>query len=734
MKKIIITLALVLGNFMSGWCDSKPNIIPAPLKMVKGEGNFVVKKGLTIVTADGNDFSANYLQDKLEEVFNFPITLTRQQKTECSIAFVTDKGLPQEGYRLDVTNTGITIASADEAGKYYGVQTLLQLFPAEVYSGSHLRLKEYPIDVLSIEDSPRFSYRGFMLDVSRTFFELDYLRSYIDWMSHHKLNRLHLHLTDDNGWRIEIKKYPELTRKGAWRGQNEVLSPTYLSGSERYGGYYTQKEMKDLIAYAQQRNVMIIPEFDLPGHARSSTVVLDGVTCGTHTDKASACGEFDNVWCVGKESNYRVLENIIKELADLFPSPYINIGGDEVVFDYWKQCPECQALMKKEGYKEVEELHGYFVRRMEDIIHKHGKVMMGWDDIQDHGGLRPTSTVVAWRSQAKGLESIKKGQPTVMQTGEYLYLDMQYSPIERGHNWAAIIPLDRMYSYEPLQKMDLTPEEEKLVIGVQAGLWTELMQFPPRFSEYQVFPRLCALAEIGWSAKEHKDYTNFYSRMVNKHYDRLHAMGIAFRVEPPKVVYEDAQLKVSLPYPSAVVRYTMDGTEPVATSNVYHGNIVTDAPEKFRFSTFFGRDLHSIAVSAENVQLHHYQTPKVSIVTDMEFQPKTKLEDITSYNFKKWVRSKEKLQAGETLTYVFDEPVVCTTIHVPTGYAHIPFYGVSEGYVEYSYDGVNFIKGEDFHLYHAYIRNPELPVKAVRIVITAPNDGWSCCFQNLKIE
>ena len=164
---------------------------------------------------------------------------------------------------MDVTDTGITIASADEAGKYYGVQTLLQLFPAEVYSGSHIRLKEYTIDVLSIEDNPRFSYRGFMLDVSRTFFDLDYLRSYIDWMSHHKLNRLHLHLTDDNGWRIEIKKYPELTSKGAWRGQNEVLSPTYLSGAERYGGYYTQKEMKDLIAYAQKRNVMIIPEFDL---------------------------------------------------------------------------------------------------------------------------------------------------------------------------------------------------------------------------------------------------------------------------------------------------------------------------------------------------------------------------------------------------------------------------------------------------------------------------------------
>lgn len=734
MKKAIITLALILGNMFTGWCDSQLNIVPAPQKIVKGEGTFVVKKGLIIVSSDAKDFSANYLQDKLEEVFDFPIMVSRQSVNDRFITFVSDKSLPEEGYRLDITDKGITIASADQAGKYYGVQTLLQLFPAEVYSGDHLRLKEFPMEVLTIEDAPRFGYRGFMLDVSRTFFELDYLKNYIDWMSHHKLNKLHLHLTDDNGWRIEIKKYPELTRKGAWRGKNELLPPTYLSGAERYGGYYTQKEMKELIAYAQQRNVMIIPEFDLPGHALSSVKVFGNVTCGTHTEKPSACGEFDNVWCVGKESNYRILEDIIRELADLFPSPYINIGGDEVVFDYWKQCPECQALMKKEGYKDVEELHGYFVRRMEDIIVKHGKAMMGWDDIQDHGGLRPSSTVVVWRSQSKGLESIKKGQPTVMQTGQYLYLDMKYTPAERGHSWAAIIPLDRMYNYEPLQDMELTPEEEKLVIGVQAGLWTELMQFPPRFAEYQIFPRLCALAEIGWSAKEKKDYADFYSRMVHKHYDRLYAMGIAFRVEPPKVVYEDAQLKVTPPYPSAVVRYTMDGTEPTATSSVCSGNIITDAPEKFRFSTFFNRNLHSIAVGAGNVELHRYLTPEVSVETDIELMGNTKLENITSYNFNKMVRSKKRVKAGQTLTYTFKEPVACTTIHIPTGYPTLPFYGVSDGYVEYSYDGTNFIKGEDFDCYHAYIRNPKAPVKAVRIVITDENDGWSCCFQNLKIE
>jgi len=282
--------------------------------------------------------------------------------------------------------------------------------------------------------------------------------------------------------------------------------------------------------------------------------------------------------------------------------------------------------------------------------------------------------------------------------------------------------------------LQLTPEEEKLLIGVQAGLWTELMQFPPRFAEYQIFPRLCALAEIGWSAKEKKNYADFYGRMVNKHYDRLYAMGIAFRVEPPKVVYDNDQLKVTPPYPSAVVRYTLDGTEPTATSNVCHGTIITDAPEKFRFSTFFNRNLKSIAVGAENVELHRYLTPEVSVESDIELLANNKLETITTYNFNRMIRSKTRVKAGQTLTYTFKEPVACKTIHVPTGYAALPFYGVSDGYVEYSYDGVNFIKGENFYRYHAYIRNPEAPVKAVRIVITDANDGWSCCFQNLKIE
>lgn len=731
MKRLLFVL--LLSGAMTTLSAQNINIVPKPNSIVVNEGEFTLDRE-TKIYSTSKDFTVDYLVDKLNKIMDFDIPVVKNGDNEKVIEFIHDNTLLKEGYKLNISPKKISIYYSDNGGKYYGVQTLLQLLPSEVYSGSQLRLKEYSIPTLSIIDSPRFSYRGFMLDVSRTFFDLNYLRNYIDWMSIHKLNRLHLHLTDDNGWRIEIKKYPELTSKGAWRGKDEAIPPTYLSGSKRYGGYYTQKEMKELIQYAEDRNIMIIPEIDLPGHSLSSTTILGNVSCGTSTNKPSACGEFNNVWCIGKESNYKILDNIIKEIASIFPSPYINIGGDEVVFDYWEQCSECQAVMKKEGYTDVKELHGYFVRRMENIITKHGKIMMGWDDIQDFGGLRPTSTVVAWRSQKKGLESIKKGQPTVMQVASYCYVDMKYSPLERGHNWAAIIPLDRIYNYEPSQDMELTPQEEQLILGVQAGLWTELMQFPPRFSEYQVFPRLCALAETGWSDKSLKDYDDFYSRLLNKHYDRLYNMGIAFRVEPPKVIYEDSELKVTPPYPNAVVRYTTDGSNPTTHSKIYSGNIITNSPKDFRFSTFFNRDLQSISVAAENITLHEYITPKVTIETDIDFLPNTKLEDITTYNFNNRIRTNGKVKAGQTLTYIFEEPVECSVIHIPTGYPHIPFYGVSDGYVEYSYDGINFIKGEDFYRYHAYIKNPKSPIKAVRIVITDSNDGWSCNFQNLKIE
>lgn len=730
MKARITTILLLLSAMFTLQAQNTPGIIPYPKEITIEEGFFTLKKGAAIATDTPDQFLTGYLTEHLNTLFNFKTTLSK----DGNIKFKTDQDIENEAYRLHITTKDITIEASGHAGFFYGIQTLLQMLPSQVYGTQSQRLDRYALPLTKIEDSPRFPYRGFMLDVSRTFFDIQYIKNYLDWMSYHKLNTFQWNLADDNGWRIEIKKYPLLTQKGAWRGKEEILPPTYNSGAARYGGFYTQKEIKEIIEYASRRNITIIPEIDLPGHSRSAVACYPEIGCGTTTGTASACGEFDNVWCVGREENYKMLNNIIKEVAQLFPGPYINIGGDEVILDYWAQCPECQALMKKEGMTDTYQLMGYFVKKMETIIESHGKKMIGWDDIQDNGGLHPETAVVAWRNFDKAKESTSKGHPTVMQIAAYCYVDMQYTPAERGHAWAAIIPLDRIYNFDPVKNLGLTPEQEKLILGTQAGLFTELMIFPPRFSEYQVFPRLTALAEVAWSDTLHRCYTDFHNRLAEKHYDRLHSMGIAFRVEPPAVTYDSPALRVTLPYPSAEVRYTTDGTEPTNTDPVYQGQIITDHPENFRFSTFFGRDLHSIAVAADNIQTHRYLTPEVTIETDIEFIDKTPISNITGYDFQKLIRTKTRVQKGQHLTYIFTNPVECSTITIPTGYTNIPFYGVSDGYIEYSHDGTSFIRGEDFYHYQASIKNITKPIKAIRIIITDTNDGWQCNFQNLKIE
>src|SRR5574344_357734 len=733
MKPHIIAAMLIFGAMLPLKAQKNLDIIPVPSKITYLEGEYQLRKGVKIYSDTDDNFNSEYLKNHISSLFDFPIESTTEPHN-ADISLLTDSKIEKEGYSIEINNNGITIKASDDAGIFYGVQTLFQMLPPQIYSGEKLRLQTYSLPSVLIEDTPRFPYRGFMLDVSRTFFDTQYIKQYLDWMSYHKLNTFHWHLTDDNGWRIEIKKYPLLTSRGAWRGKNEILPPTYNSPSEKYGGYYTQKEIKEIVAYAAKRNITIIPEIDLPGHSLSMTACYPEVTCGTTTNTPSACGEFNNVWCVGNENNYKILNNIIKEIASLFPGEYINIGGDEVILDYWKQCPKCTALMQKEGMKDPYQLMGYFVKRMETIIEKNGKKMIGWDDIQDNGGLNQHTAVVAWRSLEKGMESISKGHPTVMQIAQYCYVDMRQSPQERGHQWAAIIPVERVYSFDPIGSFKLTPEQEKLVLGTQAGLWTELMQYPPRFSEYQVFPRLCAISEVAWSDTANRNYDDFRSRLINKHYDRLLNMGIAFRVEPPKILYEDQCLKVSLPYPSAEIRYTTDKSDPTNNSNIYQGQIITDSPENFRFATFFGRGLQSITTAAENIELHHYLTPVTTIETDIKVRDNTPLENVTTYDFNKIVKTVEKVKAGNYFTYIFKDPVKCNTITINTGYTDIPFYGVSDGYIEYTYDGKNYIKGENFHHYSATIKNIQKPIKAVRIIITYPNDGWQCNFQNLKIE
>lgn len=712
--------------------ETPVNLVPQPQHVAVNKGKFTFSNNVSIT---GNaPFEIGFLKEKLSAA---GITLKDAADADKRIEINVDPavGIKKEGYKMDITPDKITIAASDKAGAFYGVQTLMQLMPPAIY-GKAQGGENWSIPCVSIEDWPRFGYRGAGLDVSRTFFPLETIYNMLDWISYHKLNTFHWHITDDNGWRIEIKKYPLLTEKGAWRGPDEVLPPAYGSGNKRYGGFYTQEEIKEVVKYAAERNIEIIPEIDLPGHSKAVIECYPEVGCTNKDKTMSVNGEVNNVWCVGNEKSYKMIEDIVAELAEIFPSEKIHLGGDEVNMDNWKKCPHCQAFMKKMGMKEEIELQNYFVRRMEKIVNKYGKVLVGWDEIIKGGELEPSTIVYGWGSNKRAANSVKAGQPTVFLPAEYCYLDMKQSEYERGHNWAAIVTLDSTYKVDPIGMNDFTPEEEKLVLGIQANLWCELLDRPARFLEYQFFPRLCALSEAAWTNPELKDFENFYSRLTQTHYKRMENMGIAFRVPFPEVIYENGKLIAQPPYEGAVIRYTSDRSEPIASSEIFEGEISTQEPEKYRFATFYNDNLKSISVGASNIELYHYLTPEVTIESsykDSETNKSFPVSNITSYNMKKYWRINRRSDAGDYVLYTFKEPVECSVITVETGVPGITFYSCTEGHVEYSYDGKDFIKGDDF-VYGTATIKPEEKVKAVKIVFTGMSDALITAFQNLKIE
>lgn len=734
-RLLLLLFVMALPLFCAGQ-ESCLNIIPKPQHVKVDEGKFKINSETSILCND--DFIAGYLKEHLDKATGFDIarkTYKASDKLCCNHILLdinASYDTPQEGYELNITPEKIIVKASDRKGCFYAVQTILQLLPATVY-GNATKFEKWEIPALEITDAPRFSYRGAMMDVSRTFFELDYIYKFIDWLAYHKMNRFHWHLSDDNGWRIEIKKYPFLTQKGAWRGPDEVIPSAYGSGNKRYGGYYTQEEVKKVIKYAAERNIEIIPEIDMPGHSKAVIGSYPETGCKNETEFVSVNGEVKNVWCVGNHNNYKMIDGIIRELAALFPSKVIHIGGDEVNMDNWKECPVCQQFMKEQGMEKEVELQNYFVRRVEDIVSKYGKISGGWDEILDGGELKDETVVYAWKSVKRAIESIKKNQPTVLQVGEYCYLDMKQSPAERGHSWAGVVTLEKTYSLDPFGTFNVTQEQEKLILGVQGGLWAELLNKPARFSEYQYFPRLCAIAEIGWTEQEKRDYDDFYYRLSKTHYDRLFNMGIAFRVAPPDVVYEDNVLKVSLPYNWAVVRYTTDGSEPVATSNIYRGDIVTHSPENFRFATFYKDVLKSISVDAKNLPPTDYMTPEVSVESSFGESKSFPVKNATDYNFNSYWRTDRTGKAGDYIVYNFKVPVDCSKITLVSGIPNIDLYGVTDGYVEYTYNGTDWIKGEEFIDNKAVIL-PDNPVKAVKIVFTNTTDALCVAIQDLRIE
>lgn len=511
---------LVLGCVLSACTEaSRPvSITPVPLSCQQGEGSFRWKSPTTVLLTDA-DIDATVIETAFAGS-GLPVEL-RQSADEDGHVVRLERAevLPgsagaDEAYRVEVTSDRIRIQAKTDAGFFYGIQTLAQL--ADPAGGT--------VQAAVVEDAPRFSYRGIMLDVSRHFRSKEFVMKQMDLMAAYKMNRLHLHLTDAAGWRLQIDRYPRLTEFAAWRPQ-EVWKDWWEKEGRQYceqgspqahGGFYTKDDVREMLEYARRRCITIIPEIEMPSHSEEVLTAYPELSC-THEPYKQAD------FCVGNEKTFEFLENVLTEVMELFPSKYIHIGGDEAGKASWKTCPLCQRRMKKEGLKDVNELQSYLIRRIEKFLNANGRDLLGWDEILE-GGLAPNATVMSWRGVEGGLKAIQSGHHAIMSPGGYCYLDSyQDAPGTQPEAIGGYLPLERVYSYEPVPDA-FTVEEAKLLLGVQANLWTEYIP-TEEHAEYMLYPRAIAVAEIGWTQPENKSWQSFRQRVLSDVLPKMQAKG-----------------------------------------------------------------------------------------------------------------------------------------------------------------------------------------------------------------
>ncbi|WGH76321.1 family 20 glycosylhydrolase [Tenacibaculum tangerinum] len=544
-----------------------PEIIPIPVSQTITEGTFILNNAVSVNYQDEFKSVANYFSEYIEKQYD--ITLTTA-KTGAKIQFLKDDTLKnEEAYILTITPKEIIISASSAKGAFYGVQSLLQLMPVATNS------KSMAIQCLEIKDSPRFVYRGMHLDVARHFFSVDFIKKYIDMLAMLKMNTFHWHLTEDQGWRIEIKKYPKLQEVAAYRKETLIGhysdQPHQFDG-KRYGGYYTQEEIREVVTYAAERQVTIIPEIEMPGHSQAAIAAYPELGCtGDTIEVATKWGVFEDIYCP-KETTFQFLEDVIDEVVSLFPGKYIHIGGDEAPKKRWRNCAHCQQLIKEKGLKDEHELQSYFITRMEQYINSKGKQLIGWDEILE-GGLAPNATVMSWRGTKGAVEAAKAHHNVVLTPNSHCYFDHYQSthenePLAIG----GFLPLEKVYHFNPIPK-ELTKEEAQYVLGAQGNVWTEYMKTPEKV-EYMIFPRVAALSEVVWSSSKQKNYDDFKKRLLSffKRLDHLsinHANHLYELRGKPLYAKDSTFYILEAQISGKDIRFTLDGTIPTEKSTLY---------------------------------------------------------------------------------------------------------------------------------------------------------------------
>lgn len=621
---------ILLFLFLLASCETKTEqanyqIIPLPQEIKLTDGTaFVISNSTQIAFPEGNTLlqrNAQFLSQYINEITGKKLAVTSfvTEKPQNAIVLGLDEVTTNnEGYQLIVNGTNVSITGKTEAGVFYGIQTLRKSLPIA-------KNVDISLPAVQINDYPRFKYRGMHLDVGRHFFSADFVKTYIDMLALHNINNFHWHLTEDQGWRIEIKKYPNLTEVGSVRKKTVIGRNSDEYDETPYGGFYSQEEIKDVVAYAAERFVNVIPEIDLPGHMLAALTAYPQYGCtGGPYEVEPTWGVFPDIICIGNDDAMKFLEDVLDEVVQLFPSEYIHIGGDEAPRDRWKVCPKCQARIKAEGLKAdshhtaEDRLQSYCMERMEKFLNSKGRRIIGWDEILE-GDIAPNATVMSWRGTQGGIEAAKLGHDVIMAPNGYAYLDYYQTDDLTGEplGIGGYVPIEKVYSLEPAPD-DLTEEQKKYIIGAQANLWTEYI---PTFEhvQYMVLPRMSALSEVQWTMPEKKNYEDFATRLP-------HMMGI-YDVEGynyAKHVYDlkatftpridKSAMEVELTtIDDAPIYYTLDGSEPTKASSLYQGPVLVTESADFRAAAI--REAGSSRVKSETIRFNKATMKPVTLLT-----------------------------------------------------------------------------------------------------------------------
>lgn len=598
--------------------EANYQVIPLPQEVTTSEGQpFKLSSATKVVYPEGNDLMARNAEF-LGDYLNLPVitsTSSNEKVIELALGLENDN---KEAYRLEVTENKVIITGASEAGVFYGIQTLRKSIPAND--------RKALLAPVTINDQPRFGYRGVMLDVARHFQPISFIKKYIDLLALHNINRFHWHLTEDQGWRIEIKQYPKLTELGSERKETVIGKNTGEYDGKPHGGFYTQEEIKEIVAYAQERYIITIPEIDIPGHMLAALTGYPEYGCtGGPYEVATTWGVFDDVLCAGNEETYTFLENILTEVMEMFPSEYIHIGGDEVPKVRWEECPKCQAKIKELGLKDDDKhkkehyLQSYLTARIEKFLNENGRRMIGWDEILE-GELAPNATVMSWRGMAGGIEAAQMSHDVIMTPNSYAYFDYYQTSFVEDEPFAigGYLPVETVYSFDPTPE-SLTDEQKKHILGVQANMWTEYVATPEHV-EYMLLPRMAAISEVQWTAAEKKNYDNFLKRLpqLTDLYDKMgynyatHVYDVKALLEPN---FQTNALDVEFStLGNSPIYYTLDGSEPTTSSIEYIGKFSIKEDAEIKAAAFSNGKISS-KVFSEKVTIAESTFKPITLLT-----------------------------------------------------------------------------------------------------------------------